>query len=153
MPKAVGPASRRTLLARGSWSEDSRITDLLRKETVGGALLAVATLLALVWANSPWGDAYARLRDAVVGPSLLHLDLTVGTWAAAVLFVAVNVTTGGGALRGWAIPTATDIAFALAVLAVISTHLPTGLRTFLSRWPSSMTCSRWRSSRSSTPPT
>ena len=45
--------------------------------------------------------------------------------------MAVNLTTGAGALSGWAIPTATDIAFALAVLAVISTHLPTALRTFL----------------------
>ena len=49
----------------------------------------------------------------------------------ALVFVLVNRNTGGGALRGWAIPTATDIAFALAVLAVISSHLPSALRTFL----------------------
>jgi NhaA family Na+:H+ antiporter len=47
----------------------------------------------------------------------------------ALVYVAFN--TGGGGLAGWAIPTATDIAFALAVLAVISTHLPAALRTFL----------------------
>ncbi len=54
-----------------------------------------------------------------------------GMVAPAVVFVLVNLTTGDGALRGWAIPTATDIAFALAVLAVINTHLPASLRTFL----------------------
>src|SRR3712207_1255823 len=48
----------------------------------------------------------------------------------ALLYVLVNLGSDG-ALRGWAIPTATDIAFALAVLAVISTHLPSALRTFL----------------------
>ncbi len=167
--------TRRPLFGRGSWSEDARVADLLRKETVGGALLLVATVAALVWANSPQAESYDALRDLTVGPAALHLHLSLGTWAAdgllaifffvvglelkrefvagdlrdprraalpilaavggmaapAVLFVVVNLTTGHGALRGWAIPTATDIAFALAVLAVISTHLPTALRTFL----------------------
>jgi NhaA family Na+:H+ antiporter len=160
---------------RGSFRESVRIAEVLRKETVGGALLLLATVVALVWVNSPVGDSYDALRDYTVGPASLHLDLSLEAWAAdgllavfffvvglelkrefvagdlrepsraalpilaaiggvivpAVLFVLVNVGTGGGALRGWAVPTATDIAFALAVLAIISTHLPTGLRTFL----------------------
>jgi len=167
--------TRRNLLSRGSWSEASRISDVLRKETVGGALLLVATVIALVWANSPWSAAYDTLMATRVGPSALHLDLTLSTWAAdgllaifffvvglelkrefvagdlrdparaalpiaaavggmavpALIFVIVNLRTGDGALLGWAIPTATDIAFAVAVLAVVSTHLPLALRTFL----------------------
>jgi NhaA family Na+:H+ antiporter len=163
------------LFSRGSWPETSRISAVLRKETVGGVLLLVGTLVALVWANSPWAPSYASLRDAEVGPEALHLHLSLGTWAAdgllaifffvaglelkrefvagdlrdprraalpvaaavggmavpAVIYELVNLSAGDGALRGWAIPTATDIAFALAVLAVISTHLPSGLRTFL----------------------
>jgi NhaA family Na+:H+ antiporter len=168
------PRHARSLMSRGSWPEAQRIGVVLRKETVGGALLLLATVVALVWANSPAGDSYQRLSETRVGPSALHLDLTLATWAAdgllaifffvvglelkrefvagdlrdpsraalpvvaamggmavpALVFVAVNAG-GGSALRGWAIPTATDIAFALAVLAVVSSHLPTALRTFL----------------------
>ena len=163
------------LLGRGSWPESQRVASVLRKETVGGVLLLVAALIALIWANSPWSDSYESLRDTRVGPSALHLDLTLGTWAAdgllaifffvaglelkrefvagdlreprraalpiaaavggmavpALFFVLFNLGGPAGALQGWAIPSATDIAFALAVLAVISTHLPSALRTFL----------------------
>ena len=171
----MSPSTRAPLLGRGSWAETRRIADILRKETVGGALLLVAAAIALVWANSPWGGAYETLRDTRVGPASLHLDLSLGTWAAdgllavfffvaglelkrefvagdlreprraalpiaaavggmavpALIFVLLNLGRDDDALRGWAIPSATDIAFALAVLAVISTHLPAALRTFL----------------------
>lgn len=49
----------------------------------------------------------------------------------AAAYLLVNGLSGSGDLSGWAVPTATDIAFAMAVLAVISTHLPLALRTFL----------------------
>ncbi|MET9393338.1 Na+/H+ antiporter NhaA [Streptomyces sp. NPDC006624] len=51
--------------------------------------------------------------------------------AAPALVYTVTSATGGGSLAGWAVPTATDIAFALAVLAVIGTSLPSALRAFL----------------------
>jgi NhaA family Na+:H+ antiporter len=60
----------------------------------------------------------------------LPVAAAVGGMAVPAL-IFVLVALGTDALRGWAIPTATDIAFALAVLAVISTHLPAALRTFL----------------------
>jgi NhaA family Na+:H+ antiporter len=175
LPVAAPDRSSPSLFGRGTWPEVSRIAQVLRTETVGGALLIAAAVLALVWANTPWSEAYQALSELRVGPAALHLDLTLAQWAAdgllaifffvaglelkrefvagdlrdprraalpvaaavggmivpALIYVAVAGQAGEDALAGWAIPTATDIAFALAVLAVISTHLPAALRTFL----------------------
>ena len=50
----------------------------------------------------------------------------------ALIFVVIVANTGApGDLRGWAVPMATDIAFALAVLAVVGRMLPVALRAFL----------------------
>lgn len=54
-----------------------------------------------------------------------------GVLAPALIFVAITAQSGGEVLRGWAIPVATDIAFALAILAVVGTALPSAMRTFL----------------------
>lgn len=69
------------------------------------------------------------LRDpkAAVLPVIAAL---CGMAAPAIVYTLVTVV-GGGSTDGWAVPTATDIAFALAVLAVIGTSLPSALRAFL----------------------
>ena len=54
-----------------------------------------------------------------------------GVITPALIYSAINMFGPEGALSGWAIPAATDIAFALAVLAIIGSHMPAALRTFL----------------------
>jgi NhaA family Na+:H+ antiporter len=53
-----------------------------------------------------------------------------GMVAPALVFLAFNMSDGG-VPRGWPIPTATDIAFALAALAIAAPRLPASLRIFL----------------------
>ena len=160
----------RPIFSPGSAREASRVAEWLRRETVGGFLLIGAAIAGLVAANTT--DLYARVRDTVVGPETLGLDLSLGTWAAdgllALFFFVVGLelkrefvagdlrdprqaalpvlaAVGGmaapaliyltlapsDARHGWAVPTATDIAFAVAVLSVLGAHLPSALRTFL----------------------
>lgn len=164
------------LLTRSSWPETQRLATILRRETVGGVLLLCAAAAALIWANSPWSEAYTTISNFSFGPEALHLNLSVSAWAAdgllaifffvvglelkrefvagdlrdpakaalpiaaaiggmivpAAIYIGINLAAGRPEfLDGWAVPIATDIAFALAVLAVLSTHLPSALRTFL----------------------
>ena len=83
------------LLARGSWSESQRFSEILRKETVGGMLLLAAAGTALVWANSPWSDTYHTVSEFAFGPESLHLRLSVSAWAAdgllAIFFFVVGL--------------------------------------------------------------
>lgn len=153
----------------------------LREETVGGVLLLVAAVLALVLANSPASDVYFSVAATQIGPDItlgpIHLDLnlSIATWAAdgllaifffvagvelrhelqlgslanpakaavplaaaiggmlvpAAIYAATNTALPAGEPSGWGIPMATDIAFALAVLAVVGRSLPVALRAFL----------------------
>ncbi|WP_078874906.1 Na+/H+ antiporter NhaA [Streptomyces sp. NRRL F-5053] len=169
-PDGTGTA----LFARPSARERRLLTDALRTETVGGTVLLVATVVALLCANTPLSHLYETVRSFHFGIPALGLDLSVEHWASdgiltvfffvagielkreltvgelrrpaaaalpvvaavcgmavpALCYVAVNLA-GGGQMHGWAVPMATDIAFALGVLAVIGTNLPSGLRAFL----------------------
>lgn len=49
----------------------------------------------------------------------------------ALVYTAVTAISGDAAWHGWAIPTATDIAFAVAILQIFGRGLPSGARTFL----------------------
>ncbi|MCK6079519.1 Na+/H+ antiporter NhaA [Microbacterium sp. EYE_5] len=151
------------------------IRQTVRTDAFGGLLLLVATVAALVLANSPAAGWYTGLRGTSFGPEFLHLNLSVGHWTAdgllaifffvvglelkeeivagrlrspriaavpvigalggvivpALIFVAFTASAPGDAVHGWAIPTATDIAFAIAVFAVVAKGLPPALRVFL----------------------
>ncbi|CAM5477543.1 Na(+)/H(+) antiporter NhaA 3 [Streptomyces tanashiensis] len=170
----MSESTDRKFLGRLSLPERRYLADALRTETVGGVLLLLAAVAALVWANSPLSASYETVSDFHIGPAALGLDLSIQHWAAdgllaifffvagielkrelvagelrdpraaalpvvaalcgmaapALVYALVNAL-GGGSMDGWAVPTATDIAFALAVLAVIGTSLPSALRAFL----------------------
>jgi NhaA family Na+:H+ antiporter len=111
----LGPDSLHLSLNMGSWAADG--------------LLAIFFFVVGVELKREFvaGD----LRDPARA-ALPILAAVGGMVVPAAVYAGVNLASGSpDTLSGWAVPTATDIAFALAVLAVLSTHLPSALRTFL----------------------
>ena len=128
---------------------------LLANGPLSSAFFAIATTpigidaLHLNLTVQEWAaDGLLAIFFFVIGCELKH-ELVVGTLSKprqaalpvaaalggmavpALLYLAVNQSGAPTALNGWGIPMATDIAFALAVLAVLGRGLPTGVRTFL----------------------
>ena len=111
----IGPAALHLDLSLATWAADGLLAIFffvvgveLKHEFVAGSL------------RSPREAAVPML--AAVGGMVLPAAIYGG------IILASGDST---ALRGWAIPTATDIAFALAVLAIFGRGLPLPLRTFL----------------------
>jgi NhaA family Na+:H+ antiporter len=151
------------------------LESFIRLEVGGGALLLVAALAALVWANvsfsgyeSFWGthlelqlgdlrldeDLRHWINDLLMAGFFFLIALEVkrevllgaladrrlaavpiaaalgGMVIPALVYLLIN-SGGSGTPEGWAIPLATDVAFALAVLATIGNLAPGPLRAFL----------------------
>jgi NhaA family Na+:H+ antiporter len=150
------------------------LESFIHSETSGSILLFVATVVALIWANSPWSASYFAIwkfplkiglrplfsmdlhhwiddglmvlfflvvgleikREIVKGElssvrqaALPILAALGGMILPALLYSALN-RSGAGA-HGWGIPMATDIGFALGVLALLGKRIPSGLRVFM----------------------
>jgi NhaA family Na+:H+ antiporter len=109
----VGPAALRLHLSLSDWAGDGLLAifffvaglELKRELTLGSLRRPAEAVL-------PIGAALLGMTV----PALIYLAFVWGE---------------PGAARGWAVPTATDIAFCLAVLAVVGRGLPSALRAFL----------------------
>jgi Na+:H+ antiporter, NhaA family len=147
-----------------------------KTDLYGGFVLGVATLAALILANSPLASQYEALlqatgeirigsfalskslehwiNDGLMAVFFLLMGLEIkrevmegelasrkgatlpaiaafgGFVVPAVIYVAIN-WSNGPALRGWAIPCATDIAFVLGLCALLGRAIPPALKTFL----------------------
>lgn len=152
------------------------VKNFFKWEAVGGVLLALTTVVALLIANSSYGEAYTQFFQlpVVIKIGNFGLDKPLLLWIndglMAIFFFLVGlelkrewlegelssaksrVLPGIAALfgmivpalfyvyftqddparmKGWAIPAATDIAFALGVLSLFGKRIPIGLKIFL----------------------
>ncbi|WP_437931379.1 Na+/H+ antiporter NhaA [Sorangium sp. So ce291] len=170
-------------LAPGTWAPARRLAQrvlgpldrFLHVEAASGIVLLIASVVALAWANSPWGGAYEHLwhvpitigAGSLVFTQPLHFWINEGLMtifffvvgleirremhegelsdlkraalpvaaavggmiAPALLYLALNASSVSR--HGWGVPMATDIAFAVGVLALLGKRVPPALRVLL----------------------
>jgi NhaA family Na+:H+ antiporter len=153
------------------------LKEFIKKESSVGILLMIATVLAMLFANSPLHVVYDYFLDTpfevrlgrnihIAKPLLLWIndglmavfffliglevkrEVLVGQLSSRAQIILPGVAAVGGmivpalvyvlinagdaaALNGWAIPAATDIAFALGILALLGDRVPASLKIFL----------------------
>jgi NhaA family Na+:H+ antiporter len=168
-PEAWRPAAKLAKSLAGP------VERFMHVEASSGIVLLVAAVVALVWANSPWGDSYTHLWETpfTVGFGSLVVEESLHFWindllmaifflvvgleikreivegalsdikqaalpiaaaiggmiVPAVIFAALNASGPGS--RGWGVPMATDIAFAVGVLTLLGKRVPAALRVLL----------------------
>ncbi|WP_437515555.1 Na+/H+ antiporter NhaA [Sorangium sp. So ce1099] len=170
-------------LAPGTWAPARRLAQrvlgpldrFLHVEAASGIVLLIASVVALAWANSTWGDAYEHLwhipitigAGSLVFTQPLHFWINEGLMtifffvvgleirreihegelsdlrraalpvaaavggmiAPALLYLSLNASPVSR--HGWGVPMATDIAFAVGVLALLGKRVPPALRVLL----------------------
>jgi Na+:H+ antiporter, NhaA family len=166
---------------RSGWTQEPLVRlvrpfqKFVGREAAGGILLLVSSVVALIWANSPWAETYQKIwhtpltvgfgaftlshdlhywvddglmtifffvvgleikRELLAGElasprqAVLPLVAAMGGVAVpALLYFAIN--SGGPGAGGWGIAMATDIAFAIGVMALLGARVPLGLKVFL----------------------
>jgi Na+:H+ antiporter, NhaA family len=130
------------LLANSPWGGNYERFVHLPGELRIGSWLHLAKPL-LLWVNDFWMAVFFFLVGLEIKRELLEGELSSRSQALlpavaalggmalpALIYVAIN-RNDSVALAGWAIPTATDIAFALGILALLGSRIPVSLKVFL----------------------
>jgi len=111
--------------------------EFVHGQTTSGLLLMASAVIALIMANSFFYETYSHILHTLVGLNIgewkvemsLHHWVNDGMIVPALLFFTLNPE--GDASRGWGIPMATDIAFAVGALVLLGNKVPKTLVTFL----------------------